>query len=173
MNGIFKATFQLEGAADLVRRVRLMDKGVQTRTKVVIRRGTNEVVARGRVLVPRRSGELESTLRSEFSKDGMVGYAKAGYGKLLRRRSGTSRRPDHKARRRQQENAVQLALANTSRQALSVADLGVYALVVEYGDKRRNKPASRYMNRAFGGAKPGIVKGLQQAVQGAADQVVR
>lgn len=164
----------LEGAPELIRRVQLMETRQRERTKGAIRRGTHNVVTRAQRLVPKRTRELESTIRAEFSRDGMVGYAKAGYGQLLRRSKSSSQSVRFKkAKARREERQLQLRLANTSKQAFSVADLGIYAMVVEFGDRKRNKPRRPFMNPAFAQETPAIRKDLQQALQKSADEVTR
>lgn len=162
----------LVGVPELYRRVRMMDGEVYVRTRRAIRRGTEAVVSTAKTLVPRRTGELESTIRAEFSKDEMTGYAKAGYGKLLRRsRASSSSVRYEKAKARRAQRQKDLLLATSSKQAFALADLGVYAMVVEYGDKKRNKPRLPFMGPAFWRERPAIVRELRDALQGAANRV--
>lgn len=155
----------LEGADQFQRAIRLADAGVRARTKDAIKRGTKAVAARAISKAPKRSGELASTIRDEYSKDEMVGFVKVGYGKLLRR----SRAANKDARERHQTKRVlkryKRALATTSSQALSVTDLGVYAPVVERGDKRRHKPAQPFVIPALREERPTIITELTEATK--------
>jgi hypothetical protein len=149
------------------REIRLMNEHTRSNVKEAVRRGTREVDAGAEARAPKRSGELASTIRDEYSKSGLVGYAKAGYGKLTRRSRATTPEGKAKAQARRENMKLQLALANTSKQALSVVNLGVYAPVVERGDKRRHKPARPFMVPAFKAAKPAIMSEMKTALNSA------
>jgi hypothetical protein len=155
----------LNGVADFVRQVELMNTRTRQRTIVAIRRGTEAVGNAARSRVKTRTGELKSTIREEFSKDGMVGWVKAGYGILPRSTKsgamGAARRIA--AMERSKKMKAKLVLAGSSKTALSAADLGIYSPVVEFGDKRRNKPRLPFMGPAFQSKKAGILKELKDA----------
>lgn len=166
----------LLGVPELERRVRLMDVTVQRGIRADVKRGTDAVTAGAYSRAPSRSGELRATIRAEFSKDGLTGWAKAGYGRLLRRsrRQRTSEAMAQryaKAKARHENRALQFRLANSSRQAMTVADLGVYAPVVEHGDRKRNKPKKAFMKPAFDAEVDGITAAMQRSLQRGAAQV--
>lgn len=166
----------LLGVPELERRVKLLDVNVQRSIRADVKRGTEAVTGGAYSRAPSKSGELRATIRSEFSKDGLTGWAKAGYGKLLRRsrrqkNSEASEQRYGKAKARNETRALQFRLANNSRQAMSVADLGVYAPVVEHGDRKRNKPKRAFMAPAFAAEVDGIQTSMQRSLQRSANQV--
>lgn len=146
------------------REIKLMNEHTRSNVKGAVRRGTAAVVSGAESRAPKRSGELASTIRAEFSESGLIGYAKVGYGKLTRRSRATTPEGKAKAQARRENMKLQFALANTSKQALSVMNLGVYAPVVERGDKRRHKPARPFMIPAFKAAKPAIMSEMKTAL---------
>lgn len=168
-----KVTCVLDGVARFARAVQLTDEHTRARTRAAIARGTKAVAAKAIARAPKRTGALAYSIRDEYAKDGMTGFVKAGYGTLSRRsRAQTARGKQRaeRARARREGNALQFRLANSSKQALSVKDLGVYAPVVERGDKRRHKPARHYMAPAFQEERPTIAAELARApIAGAHD----
>jgi Bacteriophage protein of unknown function (DUF646). len=167
-----KVTTLLEGVPQLVRALRMTDEATRKHTVAAIERGTKRVTAGAKARVPKRSGELAYTIRDEYSKDGMVGYVKAGYGTLPRSRSsrgmGAKSRANALARREQRRLTTRLA--PTSKKALATADLGIYGPVVEHGDRRRHKPAHPYMVPAFQAEKQSIVTDLGDGTKAAAKE---
>lgn len=167
-----KITALLEGVPNFLRKLELANEETRARTKAAIRRGTQAVVTAAEQRVPKRSGELAYTIRAEFATDGMVGYAKAGFGKLPRRsRASTTARRARAGAKRQltaEESRLQFRLAPTSRKALAAkSDLGVYAPVVERGDPRRHHRPHPYMIPALQAERPTIIDDLKQAATGA------
>lgn len=158
----------LAGVPQLVRAIQLTDAGVRTRTIAAVKRGTEAVVAGAEMRVPKVTGELAFTIRAEYGKDGMIGYAKAGYGTLPRRsQASTVNKADRLARRRglsaQQRQALVNA-AKSSRQALSrVGGLGVYAPVVERGDPRRHHEPHPFLIPALMAERAGIMADIAHA----------
>lgn len=166
----------LAGVPELERKVRLMDTRVQARIRNTVRTGTNAVTAGAYQRAPKVSGELAYSIRSEFAKDGLTGYTKAGFGKLLRRTRATKnvvryQRAKERAQARAEHLRMQSRLANNSRQALSAADLGVYAPVVERGDRKRNKPKREFLYPSFDAEKDGIQSQMRRDLQRSADEV--
>ncbi len=155
--------FILDSAAKFAREMELLDAETKTRTKQAIERGTRAVVAKAKARAPKRSGELAYSVRAEFSKNGMVGYAKAGFGKLLRRSRAATQKGQERAQRRGEQNKLNYALANNSRQALSSSDIGVYAPVVERGDPRRHHRPHPFMIPSLAEEKPTIIQDLADA----------
>lgn len=166
----------LSGVPELERKVRLLDRNVQERMRKTVRTGTDRVTAGAHQRAPKVTGELAYSIRSEFTKDGLTGYTKAGFGKLLRRTRATKnavryQRAKERAQARAEHLRLQSRLANNSRQALSVADLGVYAPVVERGDRKRNKPKREFMYPSFEAEVDGIKSQMQRDLQRSADEV--
>lgn len=112
-------------------------------------------------------GELRDTIRSSFSNDGLVGFVNAGFGKLARRSRAT--RPAKfgpmrlKAFQRQQKRIALKALR----------ELGVYAMVVEYGSPGRGIPGAFYMTRAKEAQRAQHIARIKAALAGAAASVSR
>lgn len=140
----------LEGADKFHRAVQLTDAATRANTISAIERGTKAVVAKAKARAPKRSSEMAETIRDEYSKSGLVGYVKVGYGKLLRRsRASTAeKRNKLKAKRRRKG---------------SKSGQGAYAPVIERGDKRRNREAKPFMYPALNEQRPSIIKELEAA----------
>lgn len=176
MSSRIEVSAYLTGVPNLIGKIRMMDVRVQQRVREAVRKGTEAVTAGARQRAPKVSGELAASIRSEFEKDGLTGWTKAGYGKLLRRMKSktgdrTQRYAEAKARHAQRRQ--QLRVAKNSRQALKLADLGVYAPVVERGDKRRNKPKRPFMYPSLHQETPAIASNIARAVRRSADEVTR
>lgn len=146
----------LEGTLETMRAAELADVGIRSRTVAAIRRGTMAVVAGAEQRVPKNTGELAWTIRAEFSKNGLTGYAKAGYGKLLRRSGSRAAAVRDKHLRKLADHKLQMRLAGSSKQALSAGDVGVYAPVVERGDAKRHHRAHPFLIPAFKSEEGGI-----------------
>lgn len=164
----FSVKVVLENVANFKRQIELMDDRTRERTVRAIERGTRAVVAKGKARAPKVSGEMAFTVRAEFNKTGLVGYAKVGFGKLIRRSRAATQKGAARAKQRGEQNKLNYALANNSRQAMSVSDLGVYAPVVERGDKKRRHHAHPFMTPSLAEEKPVIIKELGDAPLNAA-----
>lgn len=176
MSGV-KFSTVIEGADKLSRAMKLSVPAIRTRTVAAIKKNTEAVLVRSESKVPRKSGELASTGRAEFANDGLVGMVKYGYGVLPRRSKATtsSGRTRFALRRQQQkeQRRLQLALARNSRQAFSVADLGIYAPVIERGDKRRHRQPHPYLIPAFSEQKPQAVQDINAALNATVEDMVK
>lgn len=161
-----QVTALLEGVPDLFRALELTNARTKANTIKAVEHGTRAVERRAHQKVPKRSGELDQTIRSEFTADGMVGYVKAGYGKLLRRSRSTTGDASGryaKAKNRVARQQLRFRNAKTSKQALAASNLGNYGPVVERGDPRRKKPAQPYLNPALTEETPAIKRALADA----------
>lgn len=154
----------------LVRGIKLMDPTTRKHVSKAVVRGTVKV-ARGAITrVKVKSGELQSSIRDEYSKDGMMGFVKAGYGKLERRSKSVkaSRVSRLKARRR----AERLKKAKSSKSALSATSLGVYAPVIERGDPKRNRAPQPFLYPSLKAEVPGISRDIARALDDGMDQAM-
>ncbi len=155
-----KFTILLTGLEKLRTAVQLGDAATHARMERAIREGTRQVCADAVARAHRVSGEMASTIRDEYAKDGLTGYAKVGYGKLLRRsKSGTL--------------AGKARLKATRRLHGSKSGLGAYAPVVERGDPRRHHLPHPFMIPAFEAARSSIVAGCDQALRGGVGELER
>lgn len=150
------AKIVLANVEKFAREIKLMNEHTRTNVKGAIQRGTRAVAAGAVSRAPKRSGELASTIRDEYSASGLVGYVKAGYGKLQRRSRATTAKGAANAKDRREKMKARFAAAGTSKAALAAANLGVYAPVVERGDKRRHKPARPFLVPSLKAATPTI-----------------
>jgi len=165
-----KVSTALSGVPELLRAIKLADAATLQRTKAAIARGAAEVAARARALVPKRSGALAYSIRAEFSKNGMIGYVKAGYGTLLRRSKSSNRERLARHHKQIAGRTARFAAATTSKRALGALDLAVYAPVVERGDPRRHHRPHPFVIPALAQSVGGIVRDLERAtVDGAKD----
>ena len=146
-----KITTVLDGVPELLRAIQLANVETRERTRAAIRRGTQRVAAGARARAPKVTGELASTIRDEYSKDGMIGFIKVGIGKLARRSHSSSA-------------ARQNRLAKTRKAATTRAGKGTYAPVVERGDPRRRIKPHPFLLPELMEDKPGILEDLRQAM---------
>jgi hypothetical protein len=152
----------------LNRAIKLTDKTTRTNVVSAIARGTRAVTQGAITRAPKRSGELSSSIRDEYSKSGLTGYVKAGYGKLQRRsKSVRAERVSRlKARRRAEK-------AKNSRGALREIQLGVYAPIIERGDARRNRNPMPFLYPALKAERPTIQTDIGRAMDTGMDQGMR
>lgn len=108
-------------------KVALLEPKIRERVAAAIVETTREALRIAQQLVPRLTGELASTLRADFSRTGMTGQVKAGFGYLPRKVKGESAR----VRRIRGAKALGLQLP------------GAYAAIVEFGS--RGKPAHHFL----------------------------
>lgn len=160
-----KVTSLVTGLRNVQNAFRGMNAGAQLRAKDAVRATTEAVWAGARARVPvsdaetsRKAksrpgpGELRDTIRTTYSEDGLIGYVQAGYGKLKRRsRARTERGKARAARKRRNQPG-------------GTYDLGVYAMVVEYGSPREHKAAQPYMRPARAAEYPKHLERLRAAL---------
>lgn len=171
----FSAKTSLAGVENFHRQIQLMNAKTRARTQHAIAHGTHAVVAGAKARAPKQSGELASTIRAEFSKNKLIGWAKAGYGKLIRRsRAGTAKGAYRAYQVKERRKAAfKKGKVTSSKQAMGMVDLGVYAPVVERGDKRRHHSAHPFMIPAFKANEQGIKSSIARALQSAASETER
>lgn len=165
-----KIRMHLEGAQNLTSVFRKLPLSARKYVKQAIRETTAAVERSARMRAPVSSGgrasrkgkrrpgpgELRDTIRSEFVEDaeGIVGFVKAGRGKLKRRLKGlTSTRKSSLKRAKKIEKNRKAANTRRRKQmgplTADQANIGAYAMVVEYGDKRRGRAAQPFMRPAL------------------------
>ena len=164
MSGSIKFSVLVEGLDSLSRAMKLANPECKRRVVDAIKHSTETVLQGAEARVHRASGELASTGRAEYGNDGLAGYVKFGFGTLQRR--GSVARRGRKAPRSRGQAKLDLALANNYRQALSSADLGVYAPVPDRGDPRRHIEAQHYLDEPFAQEKPNAVLQINVALNG-------
>jgi len=142
---------QVEGASNLVRAMKLLNTETNARCREAVAASLEEAAADARSRVPVDTGELKATIRTEVMANYPKGWLEVGYGTLRRRSRSTGKR---KSRRKAQ------TLENTQP--------GVYAMVVEFGDARRNKPAEPFITPAIEAERPKHLARIQSALRGAA-----
>lgn len=152
----------LTGSDELRRAIKLADPAARERTKAAIRQGTKQVVAGAIARAPKLTGEMASTIRDEYSKDEMIGYAKVGFGKLPRRLKGleSSRLSSRKR------------AANIKKRGRRLGK-GAFAPVIEHGDPRRNRTANPFMVPALDQARPSIISDITQALRTTTAEIAR
>lgn len=166
----------VKGVGDIRVAFKFLREGVQTEVRAAIAETTQAVTRDAQSGAPvsdpadrkakhrAGAGELRDTIRDEYSADGFTGFVKAGYGKL-KRRSKRSAKP-----KKQGPERYATFMRRLHREALAMDAMrasGVYAMVVEYGDPRRNKPARPFMRRALSGNKAGHNARLRAALEAA------
>lgn len=168
---------KVTGVADVLRALRLCQTEVKTRVRADVETTTKEVSAdakrRVSISTPKSRkakgragpGELRDTIRPEMSAspDAFIGYVKAGHGKLPRR--SHAKKPKKlgpltaKAFAREQERLA----------ARAIRELGMYAMVQEFGAPHRGQPANPYLRPSADAARPKhherLRKSLQASVQ--------
>ena len=119
-----KAGIALLGADQLKRALQLAKPKTQARFKVAIQKNTKAIAVKAKAAAPKVTGEMASTIRDEYTNDGMVGLVKVGEGKLPRRSKAKTAAGQKRAKARKRK-----------------VGKGAYAPVVERGDpKRKHKP---------------------------------
>lgn len=123
---------------------RRMDGGVHVNVRGAIQETTEAVAGHARQNVKvsgpedRKAknrpgpGELRDSIRTAYAIDGLRGFVLVGYGKLPRR--SRAKTAGGQARRRKPLRGLR--------------DLGVYAMVNNYGSPGRGIPATHFMDRA-------------------------
>lgn len=144
-----KFNLVVEGVERAVVAFKLANEDIGRRVRARVAMTTSRVVAGAKSRVHKRSGELAGTIRGELLAGGLVGLAKVGYGTLKRRSRSVA---GGKRRRSRVQGPVQP---------------GIYAMVVEYGDQRNNKPAEPFMYPAADAELPGYHEGLREDLRGA------
>jgi len=149
-----KITTVITGARQVIQSFKMLDAGTRIRVRSAIQETTLAVENRARTNVPMSGaasrkaqgrpgpGELRDTIRSAFSTTGLAGYVMAGFGKLPRA---------SKAKRPTRLGPLRLAAFQRQQKRLALKaqrELGVYAMVVNYGSPGRGIPGSRFMDRA-------------------------
>lgn len=86
-------SLKLVGMDRAAMKLAMIEPEVRGHVVSAIEQSTGEGLAAARARVPRFTGELESTLRRRYSRNGLIGYVEAGYGELARKgRKGESRK---------------------------------------------------------------------------------
>jgi hypothetical protein len=174
-----KITTLITGARQWIQASQLMQEETRARAREAIQETTMAVGAKARTNVPvsdaadRKAkgrpgpGELRDSIRETFGVSGLIGFVLVGYGKLPRRSRAV--RPTKfgplrlKAFQRQQR-----------RQALqAMREIGVYAMVVNYGSPGRGISGSRFLDRAKESERSAHIARMQRALSGAASAAAR
>jgi len=140
----------VEGASHLVRALQLLNTETSARCRAAVSESLDEAASEARSRVPVDTGELKATIRTEMMTSYPKGWLEVGYGTLRRRSRSTGKR---KSRRKAP------TLANTQP--------GVYAMVVEFGDPARNKPAEPFITPAIESVRPKNTARIRDALRGA------
>lgn len=160
-----KITSVLDGVPRLIRALQLTDAGTRARTRLALQHGAERIARQAQARAPKVSGELAQSIFTDSTKDGMVWFIKAGHGKLLR--SSRSARGKlgryNKAKERQAAQRERFRAAKSSKQAQANLQLGVYAPVVERGDKKRNKPARPFLYPSLEHERSSIMRAVADA----------
>lgn len=152
---MIKFIAKTEGFDKAARRIALLDDAVKRKVVVAIHRSTTEMLHIAQTLVPKKTGELAGTLRTRFTKSGLAGFAEAGFGAYLNRRVKGESRALARVRKRKG------LLTSSFGPALP----GVYAPVVEFGDRKRNHRASPFLVPALEFVKPRHVSRINEAIR--------
>ncbi len=153
MSGPKVVTF-LAGAEQLARALRLSVPATKAAVVEVIQKHTKAVTAKARADAPRVTGELASTVRDEYSQDGLIGYVKVGFGKLPRR---------SKAQTIAGQQRAKIKERRTGR--------GAYAPVVERGDPRRHHLPHPFLLPPYEAEKPSAIADIDKALHHTMDDV--
>lgn len=154
----FKLTVRLSGANVVVGKLRAMDTVAKRLLAGAVKRATLRTAGRARSTVRRKSGELASTIRSEFSRDGLAGWVKAGYGKLPR----GSRAKSYAAKRR---------LAAKRRAKGVIVGRGAYGPIIEYGNPKRGARPFKFLKPAYEAERNGFRREAESALAGTVREV--
>lgn len=171
--GGIKIETEVTGVRSFVTALRMLDSAAQRRCGAAVRTTTQAVRDGARSKVPisgpedRKArhragpGELRDTIRDEYTGDGLVGFVKAGYGKLKRRSKRTAK-PRRLGPERYKTFMRRLETEAAAMDAQRAS--GVYAMVVEFGAKDR--PAAPYMRPATRAERGAHTDRLRAALRG-------
>lgn len=154
-----KVSYYVDGVSQLQTSIKLLNIDVRKRVATENERTGGRVVRNAKSRVAHRTGELADTIRyeAEPGTDGLVGFARAGYGSLKRR---TRQKPGIRyGKKGKRKRLVQVG----------PVEPGIYAMVHEFGDPKRNKPARPYMFPAVEAERAGHRERVAAALQGAVD----
>lgn len=154
MSGPMKLTSRIDGADLVNRALALLEPAVHDRVAGIVQEDADLAVAGAKARVHNVSGELAATIRKTSSKDGLVAWVQAGEGTLRRRSRSTGVKGDKRRAK---------AKANEAP--------GVYAMVVEFGDAKRNHAPHPYMIPAVESIRPQHQAKLEEALHDAVDAV--
>lgn len=147
-----KLTATIDGAELAQRALSLLIPAVHDRVAAVVQDDAALAVEGAKARVHNVSGELAATIRKTSSTDGLVAWVQAGEGTL--RRSARSARAKGAPRR--------------AKTAANEAP-GVYAMVVEFGDAKRNHAPHPFMIPAVESIRAQHQEKLEAALVGAVD----
>lgn len=156
-----KITTRIDGV-DLVKRsLALLEPNCRRECIAAVDESSAQSVVEAKSRVPRHSGELASTIRRAKSDDGLVAWLEVGYGSMLRRLKGEN----HKS---------QIAYWLRRYQPQQTPDLpGIYAMVVEFGDAKRNHPAHPFITPAIEAVRPAHLQRIAAAIDRAVQSTER
>lgn len=139
-----KFTASLGGAERLIRELKLSVPRTRAKVVAAVHKNTEAVTAQTKGNIHSVTGELAGTVRAEYSESGLIGYVKAGKGKLPRRSKSKGVKQTKGRKRKTGE--------------------GAYAPVIDRGDKRRNIRAQHFMSRPFEQQKPKAIADISHAL---------
>lgn len=142
-----KVTTFLSGAEKLIRELKLADPRTRARVQGAVQRQTKAVLAASLARVPKKTQELASTGRDEYSKDGLTGFIKYGRGKLPRRSTAATAKGQKRAKGRSKATGK-----------------GAYAPVIDRGDPRRHIAARQFLTQPFAQHKPAVIADIDHAL---------
>ncbi len=146
----------IRGAQNMSRACQMLNTETRLRARAAVEASLEEAKAEAMSRVPVDTGELKATIRTEMYADSTgvqpAGALQVGYGSLRRRSRSTGKR---KTRR--------------GAPSLQNTQPGVYAMVVEFGDAKRNKPAQPFMVPAIEATRPHHLERMAAALIGAVD----
>lgn len=139
-----KVTVKVTGDKAILGSLSLLNVAGRRRLERQVDKSSAAIEAGAKARVPKRTGELEKTIRRKVSRSGMSAAVMAGYGELARKGKAKG------ARSRGQK-------VNDGK--------GVYAPVVEFGSQ--TNPAEPFMFPALEAEKPSFIAGCNDALKGA------
>jgi hypothetical protein len=142
----------LAGASELSRAIKLANPATKAKVVATIKHHTQEVRDEARAAAPVVTGELVSTIRDEYSADGMTGYVKAGFGKLPRASKSTG------VRHRRRSKAI---------------GRGAYAPVINYGWRKHHIQANPFLSRPYQADQPQVLTDLSADLDGVVGDIAK
>lgn len=149
-----RATAVLAGFEKFNRELKLSVPRTKAAVVAAIHKNTEAVAGKAKATAPRVSGDMASTVRTEYQQEGLVGRVKVGEGKLPRRSSAKTAKGQARAKTRKRTTGK-----------------GAYAPVVERGDPRRHHKAHPFLIPAFGGQVETAKKDINGALNGVLEQI--
>lgn len=156
-----KISISIDGKRLVDRAFLLLDSECRKECIRAVDESSADAVREAKARVPKKTGELESTIRREINTDGLAAWLQVGYGSLQRSRNGHNER-----------SQIAYWLRHYTKDPSADAP-GVYAMVVNYGDAKRHHAAHPFIEPAIAAVLPRHRRRIKRALDNATARAAR